>query len=297
MRRFAVLSSLCVFLLGCTLSGAKAQEVNIAGDLNSPDMQMDISLRDADLSEVLAAMFNTTGGRYQLQIGNGVVGRIGRLQLIQTPFDKALDAVLGTEYSYKKDPLGDNRYLYRINGRGSSGVPDTGGAVPLMAPPTTTPTTTDTPPILATPAVNTATRGSENSGSQTIIMKKTGKPGPGGAPATEETSYIRLIKIMHVSTRALTTALDGQLVELQLDENNVAGGGVGVPGIGTPGIGTPGYGTTGTPGYGTTGTPGYGTTGTPGYGTTGYGTTGTTGYGTTNTNTYRPGTTTSYPYR
>ena len=66
---------------------------------------MDISLRDADLNEALTAMFNSTSGKYQLQVGSGVVGRIPRLQLIQTPFDKALDAILGTDYSYTRTQM------------------------------------------------------------------------------------------------------------------------------------------------------------------------------------------------
>jgi len=102
---------------------------------------MDISLRDADLTEVLTAMFNTTGGKYQLQVGNGVVGRIPRLQLIQTPFDKALDAILGIEFSYQRRQIGNGNYLYSISGRSTPNVPDIGATVPTMAPPTTSPAT------------------------------------------------------------------------------------------------------------------------------------------------------------
>ncbi len=65
MRRLAIWASLCVFLLGSALARVQAQQISIAGDVNSPEMTMDISLRDADLNEVLTAMFNTTGGKYR----------------------------------------------------------------------------------------------------------------------------------------------------------------------------------------------------------------------------------------
>jgi len=122
MRRIAIWASFCLFLLGSTQGIGHAQKISITCDPNSPGMNIDLNLRKADLVEVLSAMFKATGDRYQLQVGNGVAGHIPRVQLIKCPFDKALDAILGTEYSYQCRWIGYEQYLYTITGRGSATV-------------------------------------------------------------------------------------------------------------------------------------------------------------------------------
>ena len=212
MRRIAVWTSLCVFLLGYSLSRGCAQQISIAGDVNSPNMLMDISLRDADLNEVLTAMFNTTGGKYQLQVGNGVVNRIARLQLVQTPFDKALDAILGTEYSYTRRQIGNGNYLYTISGRSSSSVPDTGATVPSMAPPTTAATLSG--------GVGSSSSGSASSSTDlptvlTITTKADGTAKKAdGTAATTETSVVKIIKVYYLDIESLCSALGGTSVTL-----------------------------------------------------------------------------------
>jgi len=227
MRRIAVWTSLCVLLLSSVLSKGLAQQISIAGDINSPEMTMDISLRDADLNEVLTAMFNTTGGKYQLQVGNGVVGKIPRLQLIQTAFDKALDAILGTEYSYTRRQIGNGNYLYTISGRNSTNVPDTGASVPSLAPPTTSASpgssTADSTTSGSTPG---ATATSSPSPLLTITQKVKSAAAKPGDAATTETLVVNTIKINYIDMKLLCTAIGGTAVEL-FPKNAVSSGGSG----------------------------------------------------------------------
>ena len=212
MRRTAIWASLCLFLLGSTLARVHAQQISIAGDMNSPSMLMDISLRDADLNEVLTAMFNTTGGKYQLQVGNGVVNRIARLQLVQIPFDKALDAILGTEYSYTRRQIGNGNYLYTISGRSSSSVPDTGATVPSMAPPTAAATSSGS-------AGSASSGGASSSSSLPTVLTITTKADgtakkADGTAATTETSVVKIIKVYYLDIENLCSALGGTSVTL-----------------------------------------------------------------------------------
>jgi hypothetical protein len=134
MRRVTLLISVCALLFGL-MAGLHAQQIAIANDVAAGNV-LDVSLRDADLATMLTALFNSTGGKYQLRLGNGVNGRIGRLTLTQMPFDKALDAILGTDYSYTKQLQPEGIYLYTITGRSSTGTLFTPKpASPFQAPP------------------------------------------------------------------------------------------------------------------------------------------------------------------
>ncbi len=230
MRKLAVWTGLCILVLCCALSRGHAQQIAIAGDLNSPEMAMDISLRDADLNEVLTAMFNTTGGKYQLQVGNGVVGRIPRLQLIQTPFDKALDAILGTEYSYTRRQIGNGNYLYTISGRSSTNVPDTGASVPSLAPPTAAATVSpraDSSPSGSATSTSTPATSPTLPTVLTITQKKKDAK-PGDAAATE-TLVVNTIKINNLDIEQLCTALGGTVVKLFVQTQSASGGGMTMP--------------------------------------------------------------------
>jgi len=212
MRRFALVAGLCALLISGAMLGARAQ-VTVLGDADN----MDISLRDADLSEVLTAMFNTTNGRYQMVLEKGVVGRIPRLQITQTPFEKALDAVLGSDYSYTKTQQGQGTYLYRISGR-QTATPTTnpggGTAFPTMA-----------PPSASLPAVSAAgtTKSTDDSGFPTLNFPtqsttSTDKTGTGDKTATSssatESSVIKLIRVSNLDLASLCTALGFQVVQL-----------------------------------------------------------------------------------
>jgi len=225
MRRISVWASLCLFLLGSALARVHAQQISIAGDINNPAMTMDISLRDADLNEVLTAMFNTTGGKYQLQVGNGVVGRIPRLQLIQTPFDKALDAILGIEYSYLRRQIGNGNYLYTINGRGTPNVPDTGATVPTMAPPSSSATSSSSAVSAAPSSPSSPSSSSTPPSLLTIKQKKEG--GKPGDPASTETLVVNTIKVINLDVSNLCEALGGTAVKLFVSDKGGTGGGSG----------------------------------------------------------------------
>lgn len=133
MRSLIAIACVGVMLWGGMSMPARAQDIAIAGDT-----LLDISLRDADLSETLTALFSTAKDKYEMVLGSGVTGRIARLQLTQAPFEKALDAILGSDYSYSKKPQTDGRFLYRITGRqgrSGTGLRGSGSVIVAQAPP------------------------------------------------------------------------------------------------------------------------------------------------------------------
>ncbi len=214
MRRFVMVMSLALTLVLTCFVGASAQQISIVGDPGNPDMPVDISLRDADLTEVLTALFNTTNGKYQLSILPGVAGRVARLQ-ISTSFEKALDTILGSEYSYVKDPLGDGKYLYKISGRTGSTPSPMAPTTPLMAPPS------------ASLPAGSGLSGSKGSStafpSLTYSTKSTTAQGTTAGAAASTESVIKPIKISYMSIESFTEALGGNVV--YLFENTGSGGG------------------------------------------------------------------------
>ncbi|MHB9107468.1 MAG: hypothetical protein ACYDCO_10475 [Armatimonadota bacterium] len=219
MRRVIMLISVCALLWGCLLTGAHAQQVTIANDNNL----LDISLRDADLTTVLTALFNSTGGKYQVRLGSGVNGRIARLQLTQTPFDRALDAILGTDFSYTKQMQGDGGYLYTISGRQS------------------VPTTTRMPSVFQAPAIGMPNFGGDAApagafggpagagagfGGGSIISLGMGADATtAGDAAASESSVVKLIRVNYLDVALLSEALGGKSVDLfELMESANGGG-------------------------------------------------------------------------
>jgi hypothetical protein len=230
MGRVTVLLSLCAILVGAAMLGARAAEsISIAGDPNSADMRMDISLRDANIQEVLTALFNTTNGRYQLSLDPSVVGRISRLQLSDTPFEKALDAILGTEYSYQRRTSGTNTFLYTITGR-SSGMPAAspirGGTTITNAPPSGS----SVPPL---------TGGSSDASAKpggfpmlSYSTSRAGASGTGGTgagtastSASGEVSVIKMIPVSNMDLELLCTELGGVTLDLFGSTGTTSGGG------------------------------------------------------------------------
>lgn len=215
MRRSALLITLCVTLLGGSFLGVHAQQYSIAGKANGNDMIMDVSLRDADLSEALTALFNTTNGKYAVKLEPGVVGRIGRLQLTQTPFDQVLDAVLGNEFSYSKQQQPDGTYLYRISGqRGGAATAPRMNPGANFAPPAEI-----VPPKPATTSSKTAN--SDDSGDVStsrllsILSNTFSKGGAnGGDSASKESSVVAIIPVYNLDLVSLCDNLGGEAIDL-----------------------------------------------------------------------------------
>lgn len=218
MRRSVTFAVICALSLG-VFGVVRADQISIAADTNAPDMPIDLSLRDADLGEVLSALFNTTNGKYQLQVGNGVVGRIARLQFTHQPFEDALKSVLGSEYSWTKANQPGGTYLYRIYGRQNAGdnTKPVTGIAPVFAPPTA-----------SVPAVTTATGTTNVVGAApnaantgfpilSLITKSSGstdKTAGGTAAKEDSVNVVKLIGISHLDMDAICTALGGTTLAL-----------------------------------------------------------------------------------
>lgn len=226
MRRTFIVLGICALCMGALTTGARAQ-ISIARDNN---MLMDVSLRDADLVQVLTALFNTTDGKYQVTIKPGVVGRIARLQLPATPFEKALDAILGMDYSYQKKLLRDGSYLYTISGRQTGAVADftpIASAATNQAPPTIgmPPLTSDDgnsnqtySPSYSTTTGGTSTSSTASTDSSYVPFTFTNKPTTGsdtaGAPASDESWIVKLVVINYADVEILSQYLGGTVVDL-----------------------------------------------------------------------------------
>ena len=215
MRRMVALLSLCALLTGGLFTGAYAQQIAIAGgDL------LDVSLRDADLATVLTALFNSTNGKCQYRLGSGVTGRITRLQLAQTPFDKALDAILGTDYSYAKQPQSDGVFLYTISGRqgGSTYAPRMPAV--LQAPPIGLPSFNTT----ETPGASGPFRGTGAGTTSPLLTLSPRDSTMAGATAASESSVVKLLRIQNVDVMVLCDFLGGQSIDLFELLNSGTGG-------------------------------------------------------------------------
>jgi len=217
MRRVTLLLSLCALLFGGLMAGVQAQQINIANDVNGGNV-VDISLRDADLATVLAALFNTTGGKFQVRLGNGVNGRIGRLVLTQMPFDKALDAILGTDYSYTKQVQSDGIALYTITGRQGGGgtlytpKPPNPFQAPAIGIPTFANDATAAP--FGGGGAATPTSPLLNLGSRTATTGGTSTTTTSGDDAAAESSVVKLLRVNNLDVMALAEALGGTGLDL-----------------------------------------------------------------------------------
>ncbi|MHB9132497.1 MAG: hypothetical protein ACYDBB_15610 [Armatimonadota bacterium] len=214
MRRLVTLVSLCAMLIGISVVSGHTQTISI---INDGEMMIDVNLRDAELSEVLTALFNTTNGKYQLRMGNNVVGRINRLNFAGVPFDAGEKSALNTilkaagTFSVLKEAGTGGTVIYTINGPQSAVPTPTPPITPVMAPPTADtklgPTASkDFNPngFLSYASKSGTTTGTQPAGSTTS-----------GDPAGEnEISVIKMVGINYIDLYAFTDACGYSTVEL-----------------------------------------------------------------------------------
>lgn len=232
MSRTLLWGLLCTLLIGVAASWGRAQ-IYIGGD--PATMKIDIYLRDADIPEALSALFNTTDGKYQLKLDPSVVGRVARLQMTAKPFEEVLNAILGSEFSYKKAKSAGDTYLYTITGRNSAPRPATLGA-PLGAPPTDTAVAPSSSALGGTssgtksgssgfPVLSYFTKpGTASSGSAAGTPGAPGTPGSTteGEAATEELTVVKMVGINYLDLESICDALGGTTISL-FNQGNFGG--------------------------------------------------------------------------
>lgn len=232
MGRFILLTGLCAVLMGIAAPWARAQQVFVGGDPNT--MLMDVYLRDADIPEALSALFNTTDGRCQLKLDPSVVGRVSRLQLTATPFETALNAVLGDEFSYRKTQVGQT-FLYTITGRNAA-APKPAAAPAFNAPPADTavaPSTSNigsgngAKPKSGFPMLSYFTNKGNNANGGGKPAANGGAVGDASAgdQAADELSVVKMIGVNYLDLPSLCQALGGSTIMLFNQAGNMGGGG------------------------------------------------------------------------
>jgi hypothetical protein len=73
---------------------ASASTLIVTVDLHARNTPVTLTAKDADVNDVLSALFNATDNTFQLQTGVGISGKIASLQLTQSPFDDAVKTIL-----------------------------------------------------------------------------------------------------------------------------------------------------------------------------------------------------------
>ena len=289
---------------GLTVMASATSRVIISVDLPCRNTPVTLTVQNAEINDVLSALFNATNNTYQLQTGLGVTGYIDTLQLTRAPFDDALTAILAkvnTTFTYSKTQGG----LYCVtNPAGAT----TGAPVPVLFVPAINDPDMVVSGKLTLPIIKDkdakpgdAKAGKDKSkpagtdttasdpllgGDDTATGDKTGKD---DAKTTEE-CYLAMIKIRHQPVHVFAVGFGAdELPDFSILSNpNGTTGTTGTGGTGYNGL-TSGSGLTspyGTSPYGTSpyGTSQYGTSpyGTSPYGTSPYGTSpyGTSPYGT-----------------
>lgn len=105
MHNGTMIITCCLLLLAISTVNSFAGKVMVTADLNSPGTPVSMTVANADINTVLAALFNAADNTRQVRIGFGVIGNIDSLQLDAVPFDTALAEILAKvngEYSYTK---------------------------------------------------------------------------------------------------------------------------------------------------------------------------------------------------
>lgn len=209
MHRISILAAICGALVCGYSAIATAGRVMVSVDLHARNTPVTLTVRDADVTDVLSAVFNATDNRYQLQTGVGIAGKIDTLQLTQTPFDDALKAILvktDPSFTFSKAEGG----IYRI-------MNPTASTVVLPGPTLYVPVKTDdtmvtvkaTLPIIvpknnkntaggkATPAATPATPTEQPAPDSLLSDSDTSgvTPGKEAAKPTTEECYLAMIKI------------------------------------------------------------------------------------------------------
>jgi hypothetical protein len=104
---------ICALLLGGMSTLASAGTILASVDLTKHALPVTLTVRNAEMTDVLYELFAATDKRCTLRIGLGIRGTIDHLQLDAQPFDQALHAVLAqanADYSFTKQ--GDG--VYRV---------------------------------------------------------------------------------------------------------------------------------------------------------------------------------------
>jgi hypothetical protein len=174
MLRVSLALTLTIALMCGFTVMASAAHVLVNVDLKTRNYPVTLTVQNADVNDVLSALFTATDNTYQLQTGLGITGTIDALQLIQTPFDEAVKDVLAKAnpaFTYSKQDGG----IYLITNTGNT---DTGTPVPSLYMPAITDnsmvTMKATLPYIDPSKYITAT---DKNGKGTTAGDKTGKGG------------------------------------------------------------------------------------------------------------------------
>ncbi|HOF88983.1 MAG TPA: hypothetical protein PLZ36_12915, partial [Armatimonadota bacterium] len=157
------------------------------------------------------------------------VGRIARLQFTATPFEEALDTILGPEYSYTKTKRENGTTLYTIAGRNSGAARPTGGMV-MNAPPADDPITPSASNLGTGAPAKTTGAGFPSltyftkPTTSTTGTTATGTPGTTTTEAaTEELAVVKMIGINYLDLESICDALGGTSIAL-FNQGNYGGG-------------------------------------------------------------------------
>lgn len=106
MRQIHLNFSLCiVMLLSMVTMADAAGRIMVNADNGLAGTTISLEVQDAEITSVIAAIFNAADNKYQVRIGNGVTGMIDELLIDNQPFDIALDEILkkvNADYSFTK---------------------------------------------------------------------------------------------------------------------------------------------------------------------------------------------------
>ena len=95
MHRINWLLLLCAALLcGLTVMASAQSRIIVSVDVQARNVPVTLTVQNAEINDVLSALFNATNNTYQLQTGLGISGTIDTLQLTRIPFDDAVTAIL-----------------------------------------------------------------------------------------------------------------------------------------------------------------------------------------------------------
>ena len=113
MQRIFSQLCLCALLIGGISTLADAGPILATVDLTARALPVTLSVRNAQVTDILSALFAATNDRYSLRLGLGIRGSIDHLQLDAQSFDQALHAILAqanADYTFAKQ--GDG--VYRV---------------------------------------------------------------------------------------------------------------------------------------------------------------------------------------
>ncbi len=104
---------LCALLLGIVSTLTSASVIFASIDQSMRSLPVTLTARDAEVTDVLNALFAATNNKYRLQTGLGIHGNIAAIHLTAQPFDDALQTILtraNADYQFTKLSGG----IYRV---------------------------------------------------------------------------------------------------------------------------------------------------------------------------------------